>query len=102
MPTAGNSTPAPKKLVSNVPKKPEGISREVYALIGDNSPSLVQQYAAPKLKQKPTFGKSQAAKPKEETPATKWQVNTIWLNSFGLNLGTGNGESFQTKDEQTG
>ena len=72
LPAAVNSTSAPRKLVSNAPKKPEGISREVYALIGDNSPSLVQQYAAPKLKQKPTFGKSQTAKPKEERPATKW------------------------------
>ncbi|KAF8605371.1 hypothetical protein BDV93DRAFT_438963 [Ceratobasidium sp. AG-I] len=87
LPAAGNSTPAPRKLVSNAPKKPEGISREVYALIGDNSPSLVQQYAAPKLKQKPTFGKSQAAKPKEERPATKeWREFSNEGRTDGLKL----------------
>ncbi|KAF8742882.1 SANT/Myb-like domain of DAMP1, partial [Rhizoctonia solani] len=67
--------PAAKKIVASGPsRKPDGISREVYALIGDNSPTLVQNYAAPKLKQKPTFGRSQAEKPKEEEkPATKWE-----------------------------
>lgn len=74
LPAAGssNTVPAAKKLVSSAPKKPDGISREVYALIGDNSPTLVQTYAAPKLKQKPTFGKTQTAKPKEEKPPAKW------------------------------
>ncbi|KAG8690959.1 swr complex subunit [Ceratobasidium sp. 423] len=65
--------PAAKKIVSNA-RKPDGISREVYALIGDNSPTLVQAHAAPKLKQKPTFGKSNVEKPKEEEkPAAKWE-----------------------------
>ncbi|CAE6531455.1 unnamed protein product [Rhizoctonia solani] len=51
--------PAAKKIISNAPtRKPDGISREVYALIGDNSPTLVQTHVAPKLKQKPTFGKT--------------------------------------------
>ncbi|QRV72927.1 SWR1-complex protein 4 [Ceratobasidium sp. AG-Ba] len=71
LPAASGSTVAPRKLTSNAPKKPDGISREVYALIGDNSPTLVQQYAAPRLKQKPTFGKKQA--PKVEKPAVKWE-----------------------------
>jgi DNA methyltransferase 1-associated protein 1 len=68
--------PTAKKIVASAPtRKPDGISREVYALIGDNSPALVQSYAAPKLKQKPTFGKSQVETPKEEEkPATKWYV----------------------------
>lgn len=76
LPTAGSSAliPAAKKLVSSAPKKPDGISREVYALIGDNAPTLVQNYAPPKLKQKPTFGKTEAAKSKEEKPASKWYV----------------------------
>ncbi|KAG9121976.1 swr complex subunit [Ceratobasidium sp. 392] len=73
LPSASTSVSAPRKLTSNAPKKPDGISREVYALIGDNSPSLVQQYAAPKLKQKPTFGKTQAAKSKPEKLASKWE-----------------------------
>jgi DNA methyltransferase 1-associated protein 1 len=73
LPTAGSSNiiPVAKKLVSHA-KKPEGISREVYALIGDNSPTLVQTHAAPKLKQKPTFGKAQTAKPKDDKPTAKW------------------------------
>ncbi|EUC66466.1 SWR1-complex protein [Rhizoctonia solani AG-3 Rhs1AP] len=67
--------PAAKKIISNTPaRKPDGISREVYALIGDNSPTLVQTYAAPKLKQKPTFGKTNVEKPKEEEkPVVKWE-----------------------------
>ncbi|CAE6511075.1 unnamed protein product [Rhizoctonia solani] len=56
--------PAAKKIISNTPaRKPDGISREVYALIGDNSPTLVQTHAAPKLKQKPTFGKKHVEQP---------------------------------------
>ncbi|CAE6505686.1 unnamed protein product [Rhizoctonia solani] len=71
---AGSSAliPAAKKIVSNA-RKPDGISREVYALIGDNSPTLVQTHAAPKLKQRPTFGKTNVAKPQEETPPAKWE-----------------------------
>ncbi|KAH7343453.1 hypothetical protein B0J17DRAFT_693381 [Rhizoctonia solani] len=67
--------PAAKKIIAHAPaRKPDGISREVYALIGDNSPTLVQNYAAPKLKQKPTFGKASVEKPKEEEkPAVKWE-----------------------------
>ncbi|CAE6440573.1 unnamed protein product [Rhizoctonia solani] len=67
--------PAAKKIIAHAPtRKPDGISREVYALIGDNSPTLVQNYAAPKLKQKPTFGKTSVEKPKEEErPAVKWE-----------------------------
>jgi hypothetical protein len=52
-----SSTPvAPRK----VPKaqKPEGISRELYSLIGDHAPSLAAvQRAKPKLKQKPDLGR---------------------------------------------
>ncbi|KAF8524600.1 SWR1-complex protein 4 [Hysterangium stoloniferum] len=47
---------APKK----PPKaqKPEGISRELYSLIGDHAPSLAAvQRAKPKLKQKPDLGR---------------------------------------------
>lgn len=39
-------------------QKPEGISRELYSLIGDHAPSLVAvQRPKPKLKQRPGFGK---------------------------------------------
>jgi hypothetical protein len=37
-------------------RKPEGISRELYSLIGDSTPSLQAQFTKPRLKQKPTFG----------------------------------------------
>ncbi|KAF8812255.1 hypothetical protein BYT27DRAFT_7087203 [Phlegmacium glaucopus] len=37
-------------------RKPEGISRELYSLIGPSAPSLAAQLAKPRLKQKPNFG----------------------------------------------
>ncbi|KAH7931212.1 hypothetical protein BV22DRAFT_1027445 [Leucogyrophana mollusca] len=39
-------------------KKPEGISRELYALIGPSAPSLAAHLAKPRLKQKPNLGGS--------------------------------------------
>ncbi|TYJ52625.1 SWR1-complex protein 4 [Cryptococcus floricola] len=59
LPQAGSSShhpPAPKKLPQ--PKKPDGISRELYALIGDNAPSLADaqaSIAAVKYREKPAF-----------------------------------------------
>lgn len=37
-------------------RKPDGISRELYSLIGPSAPSLAAQLAKPRLKQKPNFG----------------------------------------------
>ena len=37
-------------------KKPEGIPRELYALIGPSAPTLAAQFAKPRLKQKPNLG----------------------------------------------
>ncbi|KAG1907017.1 uncharacterized protein F5891DRAFT_940074 [Suillus fuscotomentosus] len=51
-----STTPAPRKSQGQVTKKPEGISRELYALIGPSAPSLVAHLAKPRLKQKPNFG----------------------------------------------
>ncbi|KAG2156225.1 hypothetical protein DEU56DRAFT_969325 [Suillus clintonianus] len=51
-----SATPAPRKSQGQVTKKPEGISRELYALIGPSAPSLVAHLAKPRLKQKPNFG----------------------------------------------
>lgn len=45
LPQAGPSAPAPKKL-AKVARKPDGISRELYALIGDNAPSLAEVQAS--------------------------------------------------------
>ncbi|KAF8914172.1 hypothetical protein CPB84DRAFT_1758608 [Gymnopilus junonius] len=53
-----SSTPAapqPKKSTAAA-RKPEGISRELYSLIGPSAPSLAAQLAKPRLKQKPKFG----------------------------------------------
>ena len=44
-----------KKPVPSNTRKPEGISRELYSLIGPSAPTLAQ-LAKPRLKQKPNFG----------------------------------------------
>lgn len=46
----------PKKPTQAHPRKPDGISRELYSLIGPSAPSLAAQLAKPRLKQKPNFG----------------------------------------------
>ena len=37
-------------------RKPEGISRELYSLIGPSAPTIAAQLAKPRLKQKPNLG----------------------------------------------
>ncbi|KIO31111.1 hypothetical protein M407DRAFT_221649 [Tulasnella calospora MUT 4182] len=44
-------------------RKEAGITRELYQLIGDSAPTLVAQYARPKLKAKPELGR----------PKVKWE-----------------------------
>jgi DNA methyltransferase 1-associated protein 1 len=46
----------PKKPATQSTRKPEGISRELYSLIGPSAPSLAAQLAKPRLKQKPNLG----------------------------------------------
>lgn len=46
----------PKKPTAISLRKPEGISRELYSLIGPSAPSLAAQLAKPRLKQKPNLG----------------------------------------------
>ncbi|KAF8165527.1 SWR1-complex protein 4 [Crassisporium funariophilum] len=58
-----------KKAAAPNARKPEGISRELYSLIGPSAPSLAAQLAKPRLKQKPNFGGA-AAK-------TKWELRTF-------------------------
>lgn len=53
-PAAGPSQPKNQVAVSN--RKPEGISRELYSLIGPSAPTLLAQLAQPRLKQKPNLG----------------------------------------------
>ncbi|KAF5363422.1 hypothetical protein D9756_000389 [Leucocoprinus leucothites] len=45
-----------KRTGSSNTKKPEGISRELYSLIGPSAPTLVAQLSKPRLKQKPNLG----------------------------------------------
>ncbi|KAG7449019.1 uncharacterized protein BT62DRAFT_888547 [Guyanagaster necrorhizus] len=49
---------AAKKQSTSQAKKPEGISRELYSLIGPSAPSLAAQLQKPQLKQKPRLGSS--------------------------------------------
>ncbi|KAG6821560.1 hypothetical protein H0H93_000069 [Arthromyces matolae] len=54
-PSSATSGPSqPKKTTQPATRKPDGISRELYALIGPSVPSLVT--IKPRLKQKPNFG----------------------------------------------
>ncbi|WVQ95451.1 hypothetical protein IAU59_002548 [Kwoniella sp. CBS 9459] len=60
LPQAGPSTSAPKKSLSAAARKPDGISRELYALIGDNAPSLAEaqaSLAAVKYRERPSLKK---------------------------------------------
>ncbi|TDL29904.1 hypothetical protein BD410DRAFT_817836 [Rickenella mellea] len=63
------STPGPSQPKPTAPKtarKPEGISRELYSLIGPSAPSLTAQLAKPRLKQKPNLGRG--------NKVAKWRV----------------------------
>jgi DNA methyltransferase 1-associated protein 1 len=71
-----SSTPGPsqpKKPTASSIRKPEGISRELYSLIGPSAPSLAAQLAKPRLKQKPNFGGG---------AKVKWYVNNSFLTFF--------------------
>ncbi|PPQ77717.1 hypothetical protein CVT25_011152 [Psilocybe cyanescens] len=64
-----NATAGPSQLKKQGPqntRKPEGISRELYSLIGPSAPSLAAQLAKPRLKQKPNFGGA--------STKTKWEL----------------------------
>ncbi|KAI9064844.1 hypothetical protein FKP32DRAFT_1591067 [Trametes sanguinea] len=58
-PASGSSSgaqQAKKPQAAERAKKPEGIPRELYALIGPSAPTLAAQFAKPRLKQKPNLG----------------------------------------------
>lgn len=59
-----SSTPAPTqpKRAAPLARKPSGISRELYSLIGPSAPTLVAQAAKPRLKQKPNLGSGGSTK----------------------------------------
>ncbi|KIJ70140.1 hypothetical protein HYDPIDRAFT_104810 [Hydnomerulius pinastri MD-312] len=56
LPSAILGPSQPRKPQGHSTKKPEGISRELYSLIGPSAPSLAAHLAKPRLKQKPSFG----------------------------------------------
>ncbi|KAH7887581.1 hypothetical protein F5I97DRAFT_2010006 [Phlebopus sp. FC_14] len=56
LPASTSGQVQPRKPQTQSTKKPEGISRELYALIGPSAPSLAAHLAKPRLKQKPNFG----------------------------------------------
>ncbi|KAK0468144.1 uncharacterized protein EV420DRAFT_1635400 [Desarmillaria tabescens] len=59
IPAHSTTQPAPpRKPSTSQAKKPEGISRELYSLIGPSAPSLAAQLQKPRLKQKPRLGSS--------------------------------------------
>ncbi|KAF8639755.1 hypothetical protein AX17_001017 [Amanita inopinata Kibby_2008] len=45
-----------RKATGTASRKPEGISRELYSLIGTSAPTLAAQLAKPRLKQRPNLG----------------------------------------------
>ncbi|EMD41063.1 hypothetical protein CERSUDRAFT_80713 [Gelatoporia subvermispora B] len=53
---AGPSQPRKPAAPTERARKPEGISRELYSLIGPSVPTLAAQLAKPRLKQKPNLG----------------------------------------------
>ncbi|KAH9045254.1 hypothetical protein EDB85DRAFT_2137336 [Lactarius pseudohatsudake] len=77
-----SSTPAstqPKR-AAPLARKPSGISRELYSLIGPSAPTLVAQAAKPRLKQKPNLGSG---------GSTKWEWRSFKnpVRTDGLELG---------------
>ncbi|KAF7352641.1 SWR1-complex protein 4 [Mycena venus] len=58
LPSSSSATPAALQKKLSVPsaRKPDGISRELFSLIGPSSTTLVAQLAKPRLKQKPNLG----------------------------------------------
>lgn len=78
-PVAGPSSlfsgpPPPGGIIKRQQKRPEGISRELFALIGDNSPSLsLSHIVKPKFKEKL----------KRSGPNVKWQLTGFTIPSRG-------------------
>ncbi|EAU84382.2 SWR1-complex protein 4 [Coprinopsis cinerea okayama7 len=69
-PQRKSSTPAATTNgATSTARRPEGISRELYSLIGPSQPFLAAQLNKPKLKQKPKFSSADAS-----TSATKWEL----------------------------
>jgi DNA methyltransferase 1-associated protein 1 len=76
LPLASSSTPYHKK-VSSTAKRPDGISRELYALIGDNAPSLAEAKAA-------SAAVKYRDRPKVKGKLVRWQVLLLHVNQLEL------------------
>jgi len=87
--SAGLSQPKRANL-SNV-KKPEGISRELYSLIGPSVPTLATQLTKPRLKQKPNLGIG--------TRIRWYDIIYIIIIVF-TSIAQGKGARSETKDER--
>jgi len=74
-------------------KKPDGISRELYSLIGPSAPTLVTQLTKPRLKQKPNLGIG---------TRVRWYDFSLILIPFivFIFITQGNAAHLGTKDEQ--
>lgn len=80
LPQAGpSSAPAPKKL-AKAARKPDGISRELYALIGDHAPSLAEAQAS-------TAAVRYRDRPKLKGKKVKWSVNTSLVETDSAGSG---------------
>lgn len=87
-PTPSSSQQPQRKPAAN--KRPQGISRELYELIGDSVPSVVPQQSKPRLKLKPNLGSG--------PPRSRWYVRSIsyvrecselWVLSAGNGVSSG-------------
>lgn len=83
LPASAPGTSQPRKPTATASRKPDGISRELYSLIGDSAPTLVAQYARPKFKPKLDLGRSKA----------RWcaprLMRALYAGSMVLNTGLG-------------
>ncbi|KAI0321956.1 hypothetical protein OF83DRAFT_1050227 [Amylostereum chailletii] len=68
LPTPSTPGPSQPKKPAHSARKPEGISRELYSLIGSSAPTLAAQLAKPRLKQKPNLGSG---------GTVKWELRTF-------------------------
>lgn len=90
---------APKKTPRA--QKPEGISRELYSLIGNHAPSLAAvQQAKAKLKQKPKFGRGNKAYWYVFVFCNPFPPNAKYSPLTSLTSFSGNGGHLQTKPEK--
>ncbi|KAL0949355.1 hypothetical protein HGRIS_009424 [Hohenbuehelia grisea] len=77
---SGTPQATQKKPQAQSARKPEGISRELFSLIGSSAPTLAAQLLKPRLKQKPNLGNRSCVK-------WEWRSFKNDARSDGLQLG---------------